>query len=361
MLLKIVYLLVCRILGLAVLTVRKDQSKEAELLVLRHENAVLRRRAGRVRYGPADRIWFAALARLIPRRRWAEIFPVTPATLLAWHRRLAASKYDMSNSRKPGRPPTAPGIARLVVRLSKENPLWGYRRIHGELTKLGIAVAPSTVREILRAAGIDPAPRRSGPTWRQFLHAQAAGILAVDFLHVDTALLRRLYVLVFIEHGTRRMHLGGVTANPSGEWTVQQARNLALTLDQRFEDIRFVIRDRGSNFTASFDAVFQATGARILRSAVRAPRMNAICERLIGTLRRELLDRVLILGERHLRAVLIEYQAHYNMARPHQGIGQSVPGDERDASGAIMIDVDSERIRRKPVLDGLINEYTHAA
>jgi putative transposase len=222
-------------------------------------------------------------------------------------------------------------------------------------------VAPSTVWEILRAAGIDPAPRGSGPTWRQFLHAQAAGILAVDFLHVDTALLRRLYVLVFIEHGNRRMHLGGVTANPSGEWTAQQARNLALTLDQRFEDIRFVIRDRGSNFTASFDAVFQATGARILRSAVRVPRMNAICERLVGTLRRELLDRALILGERHLRAVLIEYQAHYNTARPHQGIGQSVPDAGRDAPRATMIDVDSGRIRRKPVLGGLINEYTHAA
>ena len=160
-----------------------------------------------------------------------------------------------------------------------------------------MTVAPSTVWEILRAAGIDPAPRRSGPTWRQFLHAQAAGILAVDFLHVDTVLLKRLYVLVFIEHGTRRMHLGGVTANPTGEWTVQQARNLALTLGERFEDIRFLIRDRGSNFTASFDAVFQAAGTRILRTAVQAPRMNAICERLVGTLRRELLDRVLILGE----------------------------------------------------------------
>ena len=192
-----------------------------------------------------------------------------------------------------------------------------------------MTVAPSTVWEILRAAGIDPAPRRAGPTWRQFLHAQAAGILAVDFLHVDTVLLKRLYVLVFIEHGTRRMHLGGVTANPTGEWTVQQARNLALTLGERFEDIKFLIRDRGSNFTASFDAVFQATGARILRTAVQAPRMNATCERLVGTLRRELLDRVLILGERHLRAVLTEYQAHYNTARPHQGIAQRVPDDER--------------------------------
>jgi hypothetical protein len=158
--------------------------------------------------------------------------------------------------------------------LAKENPLWGYRRIHGELTKLGVRVAPSTVYEILRAAGIDPAPRRAGPTWRQFLQAQAAGIVAVDFLHVDTVLLRRLYVLVFIEHGTRRMHLGGVTANPTGEWTVQQARNLACTLGERFEDFRFLIRDRGSNLTGSFDAVFQAVGIRILRTAVQAPRMK---------------------------------------------------------------------------------------
>jgi putative transposase len=161
------------------------------------------------------------------------------------------------------------------------------------MTKLGVTVAPPTVWEILRAAGIDPAPRRSGPTWRQFLHTQAAGIVAVDFFHVDTVLLKRLYVLVFIEHGTRRMHLGGVTASPTGEWTVQQARNLALTLGEGLGDIRFLIRDRGSNFTASFDAVFQAAGTRILRTGVRTPRMNAICERLVGTLRRELLDRVL--------------------------------------------------------------------
>jgi len=361
MLLKIVYLLTCRVLGVAVLVFRGDRANAAEMLVLRHENAVLRRNIGRVRYGPADRVWFAALARLLPRGRWTEIFPVTPATLLAWHRKLAARKYDTSKRRKPGRPPTVPGIARLVVRLAKENPLWGYRRIHGEVTKLGLAVAPSTVWEILHAAGIDPAPRRSGPTWRQFLHAQAAGILAVDFLHADTVLLKRLYVLVFIEHGTRRMHLGGVTAHPTGDWTVQQARNLALRLDERFEGIRFLIRDRGSNFTASFDAVFQATGTRILRTAVQTPRMNAICERLVGTLRRELLDRTLILGEAHLRAVLTDYQAHYNTARPHQGIAQHVPADKRDAHPATVTDIDTRQIRRKPVLNGLINEYTRAA
>jgi transposase InsO family protein len=360
-LLTIVYLLVRRVLSLAVLVLRRDLAKEAELLVLRHENSVLRRHAGRIRYESADRVWFTALARLIPRGRWAGVFPVTPATLLVWHRRLAARKYDTSRRRKPGRPPSVRSISRLVVRLAKENPLWGYRRIHGELTKLGITIAPSTVYEILRAAGIGPAPRRAGPTWQQFLRAQASGILAVDFLHVDTVLLKRLYVLVFIEHGTRRMHLGGVTANPTGDWTVQQARNLALAPGERLENMRFLIRGRGSNFTQSFDAVFEAAGIRILRTAVQAPRMNATCERLLGTLRRELLDRMVILGEAHLRAVLAEYQVHYNTARPHQGIGQRVPGCEREVPGVTAVDLDVQRVRRKPVLNGLINEYSRAA
>ena len=214
MLLKIIYGLVRWLFSLAALMFRCDSAKDAGLLVLRHENAVLRRHAGRVRYEPADRLWFAALARLIPRTYWPGIFPVTPATLLSWHRKLAASKYDTSSRRKPGLPLTVPGIARIIVGLGKENPLGGYRRIHGEITKLGVTVAQSAVWEILRTAGTDPAPRRAGPTWRQFLRAPAAGILAVDFFHVDTVLLTRLYVLVFFEHGTRRMHLGGVTANP---------------------------------------------------------------------------------------------------------------------------------------------------
>jgi transposase InsO family protein len=360
-LLKIVYGLTWRTLGLVVVLVRGDRAIAAEMLVLRHENAVLRRQVGRVRYEPVDRAWFAALARIVSRRRWVEVFPVTPATLLAWHRSLAAGKYDTSGRRRPGRPPATPSIRRLVLRLARENPLWGHRRIQGELLKLGIAVAPSTVWEILRVAGIEPAPRRSGPTWRQFLRTQAAGILAVDFLHVDTVLCKRLYVLVFIEHGTRRMHLGGVTANPTGGWTVQQARNLALSLDQRFDQIRFLIRDRGSNFTASFDAVFQAAGTRILVSAVQAPRMNAICERLVGTLRREALDRTLILGEAHLRAVLAEYQQHYNTARPHQGIAQHVPDADRDTTCFTVTHLDTARVHRRSVLGGLINEYTHAA
>ena len=310
---------------------------------------------------PRDRAWFAALTRFIPRRRWAEVFPVTPATLLAWHRRLAATevRHEQTAQARPAadgpehRPAHhPPGAGEPALGLP------AYSRRADQARRL--TVAASTIYEILRAAGIDPAPRRDGPTWRQFLHAQAAGILAVDFLHVDTVALTRLYVLVFIEHGTRRMHLGGVTAHPTGDWTVQQARNLALDLGERFGDFRFLIRDRGSNFTASFDAVFQATGTTIVRTAVQAPRMNAICERLIGTLRRELLDRTLILNQAHLRAVLAEYQEHYNTARPHQGIGQRVP-DPDPAPRVTAADPGTWQIRRKPVLSGLINEYERAA
>jgi putative transposase len=347
-LLKIIYLLVSRVLGLAVLLLRRDIAKDAELLVLRHENALLRQHAGRIRYEQASRVWSAVLAQLIPRKRWAEVFLRDAGDATGLAPQLAAGKYDTSKGRKPGRPPTVPGIARLAVRIAKENPLWGYRRIHGELTKLGLTIAPSTVYEILRAGGIDPAPRRAGPTWRRFLHTQADGIVAVDFLHVDTVLLKRLYVLVFIEHGTRRMHLGGITANPTGEWTVQQARNLAHSFGERLQDVKFVIRDRGSNFTLAFDAVFQANGTRILRTAVQAPRMNATCECLVGTLRRELLDHMLILGEQHLRAVLTEYRAHYNGARPHQGIAQRVPDGGCDAPQPAITDLDIGRIRRNP-------------
>ena len=214
--------------------------------------------------------------------------------------------------------------------------------------------------EILRASGIDPAPRRSGPSWRQFLHAQAAGIVAVDFLHVDTVLPKRICAGVHRTWHPPDAH-PRVTASPTREWTVQQARNLSLGLGEHFEDIKFLIRDHGTNFTASFDAVFPAAGTRILRTAVQTPRMNATCERLVGTLRRELLDRMLILGEAHLRTVLAEYQVHYNTARPHHGIAQRVPDGEHDGGHLTVADLDRERIHRKPVLGGLINEYSRAA
>ena len=232
--------------------------------MLRHENAVLRRQISRVRYQPGDRLWLSALSRLISRRRWGEVFAVTPATLLAWHRRLVTRKWDYANRRRPGRPCTAAAIRKLVIRMATDNPTWGHRRVQGELVKLGHPIAASTVWQILHDAGIGPAPRRTGPTWRQFLNAQARGILAVDFVHVDTVLLRRIYALIIIEHGTRRVHLAGITANPDGAWTTQAARNFLMYLGQLTTSVKFLVRDRAGQFTDSFDAVFQAEGIRIL-------------------------------------------------------------------------------------------------
>jgi putative transposase len=212
-----------------------------------------------------------------------------------------------------------------VLRLASENSTWGYRRIHGELAGLGYPIAPSTVWAILKRAGIDPAPRRNGPSWRELLRAQAHGILATDFFCVDTLLLHRLYVLFFVEHATRRVHLLGITANPTGAWVAQQARNLLGDLGDRAAQFKFLIRDRDSKFTDVFDAVFASEGIRILRTPVQAPRANAIAERWIGTLRRELLDRILILNRRHLEHVLAEYTMHFNHHRPHRTLNQAAP------------------------------------
>ena len=235
--------------------------------MLRHENAVLRRQIGRVRYQPGDRLWLAALSRLIPKRRWGEVFAVTPATLLTWHRRLVTRRWDCTSRRRPGRPSTAAAIRKLVIRIARDNPTWGHRRVQGELVKLGHPIAAATVWQILHDAGIGPAPRRTGPTWKQFLNAQARGILAADFVHVDTVLLRRIYALIIIEHGTRRVHLAGITANPDGAWTTQAARNFLMDLGQLTTSIKFLIRDRAGQFTHSFDAVFQSEGIRILSRA----------------------------------------------------------------------------------------------
>jgi putative transposase len=350
-----VYLLVRRLLGCLMVLARREVSKDAELLVLRHQNAVLRRQIGRVRYQRADRLWLAALSRLIPRRRWGEVFAVTPATLLAWHRRLVTRKWDYSNRQRPGRPPTAAAIRKLVIRIATG----GHRRVQGELVRLGHSIAASTVWQILQDAGMDPAPRRSGPTWKQFLTAQAHGILAADFVHVDTVLLRRIYALIVIEHGTRRVHLAGITANPDGAWTTQAARNFLLDLGQLTASVKFLIRDRAGQFTGSFDAVFTAAGIRILASPPQAPRANAICERIIGTLRRELFDRSLIVNEHHLRRVLTEYLLHYNTARPHRSLGQLAPAQAPTRPPEI--NLAEHRIRRKQVLGGLIHEYQIAA
>jgi putative transposase len=205
------------------------------------------------------------------------------------------------------------------------NPTWGHRRVQGELVRLGHRIAASTVWQILHDAGLDPAPRRSGPTWRQFLTAQAKAVLAVDFLHVDTVLFRRIYALIAVEHGSRRAHLAGVTAHPTGAWATQAARNLLMDLGDRVTTMKFLLRDRDSRFTGSFDAVVTADGIQILISPPGAPRANGICERMIGTLRRELLDRILVVNERHLRRILTIYLHHFNTARPHRTLGQLTP------------------------------------
>jgi putative transposase len=354
-----VYLVVRSLLACLMVLGRGEVSKDAELLVLRHENAVLRRQSGRVRYQPADRLWLAVLSRLIPRRRWGEVFAVTPATLLTWHRRLVTRKWDYTSRRRPGRPPTASAIRKLVIRIATDNPRWGHRRVQGELVRLGHSIAASTVWQILHDAGIDPAPRRSGPTWKQFLTAQAHSILAADFVHIDTVLLRRIYALIVIEHGTRRVHLAGITAHPDGSWTTQAARNFLMDLGQRAASVKFLIRDRAGQFTDSFDAVFQADGIRILTSPPQAPRANAICERIIGTLRHELLDQLLIVSEHHLRQVLTEYLVHYNTARPHRSLGQLAP--DQAHTWPPQINLAEHRIRRKQVLGGLTSEYHIAA
>src|ERR1035437_9050179 len=309
--------------------------------------------------GPPTGCGSRALSKLIPRRRWDEVFAVDPATLLAWHRRLVSRKWDYTSRRRPGRPSTAAAIRKLVIRIATDNPAWGHRRVQGELVRLGHHIAASTVWQILHDAGIEPAPRRTGPTWKQFLTAQARGILAADFVHVDTVLLRRISALIVIEHGTRRVHLAGLTTNPDGAWTTQAARNFLMDLGHRTASIKFLIRDRAGQFTGSFDAVFQAEGIRILASPPQAPRANSICERIIGTLRRELLDRLLIVNEHHLRQVLTEYLQHYNTARPHRALGQLAPAQA--GTRPPQINLAEHRIRRKQVLGGLTHEYQVAA
>lgn len=361
MIASLLYNVTRRLLSIPPLLPRSETSRDAELLVLRHENAVLRRQlSGPVQYQPADRLWLAALSSLIPRRRWAQVFPVTPGTLLTWHRKLVSKKWDYSRRRTTsGRPPTRAVVRGLVVRLARENSRWGHRRIQGELARLGYPIAASTVWEILHAAGIDPAPRRHGPTWRQFLTSQADAIIACDFLHIDTVGLKRLYALVFLEHGTRRLHIAGVTSHPTAAWAAQQARNLACDLDVRLESLRFLIRDRDSKYNESFDAIFEAEDIEVLTSPPRAPRANAHCERVIGTLRREVLDNVLILNEAHAHRVLIEYQQHYNQHRPHRARNQ-LPPDAHEQPACVQ-NLEGCRLLRTQVLGGVINEYRYAS
>jgi len=290
-----------------VLLGRSSASKDAELLVLRHEVAVLRRTHPRPRLDWADRAVLAALIRLLPPR--------------------------LNHSR-------------------------GYQRIQGELLKLGYRVSASTIRRVLKALKIPPAPqRRTDTTWRQFLHTQAATMLATDFFHVDCAVtLRRLYCLFVMEVGSRYVHVLGVTANPDGPWTVQQIRNLVTDLGDRAAGFRFLVRDRAGQFTGTFDAVLAGAGIEVVKIPPRSPRANAYAERWVRTVRAEVTDRMLIFGERHLRMILAEYEAHYNRQRPHRSRQLRPPRPDHPPA-----DLSKKRIQRRPLLGGLINEYERAA
>jgi putative transposase len=355
--LRLAYLAVLRVFGWLALLARSDRAKDAEILILRHKVAVLQRQVGAPRLSWADRAILAALARLLPTGRIRQLrLIVSPRTLVRWHADLVKRHWAYPH-RARGRPRTAQAIRTLVLGMAQDNPAWGYRRIHGVLTGLGYTLVPSTVWQILTDAGIDPAPRRAGPTWRAFLAGQAKAILAADFFHVDTVFLRRLYVLFFIEHGTRRVHLAGITAHPTGAWVTQQARNLLMDLEDRADDFRFLIHDRDAKFTATSDAVFTAIGARIIKTPIRAPRANAIAERWVGSARRECLDRMLITGERHLRLVLGECIDHHNQHRPHRALQQNPPAGRFYRAA----EMSSMRVLRRDRLGGLIHEYAQVA
>jgi len=352
--LRFAYLAVLRVFGWLALLARSDRAKDTEILILRHKVGVLQRQVKTPRLSCADRAVLAALARLLTRNqlRWMRLI-VSPRTLLRWHAALVRRHWAYPR-RGPGRPRTRATMRALILEMARDNPGWGYRRIHGELVGLGHKLAPSTVWKILKDAGMDPAPTRSGLTWQAFLQAQAKTILAVDFFHVDTVLLRRLYVLFVIEHGTRRVHLVGITAHPTGEWVAQQARNLLMDLGDHADSFKFLIRDRDAKFTAAFDTVLTAAGIRIIKTPVQAPRANAIAERWVGSARRECTDRMLVAGERHLRLILGEYADHYNSHRPHRSLQQEPPTERAHPPA----EVTGMRVLRRDRLGGLIHEYS---
>jgi putative transposase len=353
MVFSFLYVVLQRLLELFALRRKAEADKDLEIVVLRHQLVVLRRQVKRPVFRPADRAFMAAASRVLSRDRWRS-FLVRPETLLRWHRQLVARKWTRPH-RPPGRPALDPEVRDLILRLARENPRWGYQRIRGELLKLEIRVSATAVATLLRRHGLGPAPRR-GPTWGEFLRQQASGILACDFFTVETIRLRTLYVLFFIELGTRRVHMAGATTNPDSAWVTQQARNLAI--EGRLHDVGFLIRDRDTKFSGPFDEVFRTEGVRVINTPIRAPNVNAFAERWVATVRSECLDWVLVLGRRHLEGLLHTFVRHYNEARPHRGLGLRPPAGTQTWPRS---DPKTTDIRRRDLLGGLIHEYEVAA
>jgi transposase InsO family protein len=347
-----VYLALRALLGALVRSRRGLDVKDIELLVLRHELEILRRQVARPKLGVVDRALLTAASAHLPRSSRSVLF-VTPRTLLRWHRALVRRKWRQPSGRT-GRPPLPAEVRELVLRLARENPRWGHRRICGELRKLGFAISPTSVRRLLARSGLEPAPRRGGPSWREFLQAQAAGIIACDFFTIETILLRRFYVLFFIAHTSRRVWFAGCTTNPTGEWVTQQARNLGLEFSE--SGVRFLVRDRDSKYSGSFDEVFRSQGIRIVKTPIRAPQANAIAERFVRTVRSECLDWLLILNRRHLEQILRVFVDHYNRERPHRALDLLPPTSDGEPEPT-----GSGAIHRRDRIGGLLHEYYRAA
>jgi transposase InsO family protein len=365
MLLRLAYLGITNAFALLRLLPGNDRDKDTEILALPHQLAVLHRQLGeqRVRFEPADRAWLAALLHRLPKPTLQNLrLLVRPDTVLRWHRNLVARRHEaMSRPRRRGRPPTVRSIRALVLRLVAENPSWGYRRVHGELLTLGVKVAASTVWEILRTAGVDPAPDRAATTWTQFLRSQAEALLAADFVETITLTGTRMYVLAVIEHASRRIRILGATAHPSAAWVTQVARNLLMDIEDAGCRVKYLIRNRDGKYPALVDAILADAGITVVLSGIQIPRMNSIMERWVRTCRHELLDRTLIWNQWHLLYALREYERFYDLHRPHHGIANArplvpLPEPITDADRLAQLN-----IHRQDRLGGVLREYGHAA
>jgi putative transposase len=362
------YFVLARILGVLLdLTAtiwRSESEKDLEILLLRQQLRILQRKHPHPpRISRGEKLALAVLAAKLSaagssaRHRLGQIVLVfKPGTLLKWHRELVQRKWSFTSRRPGGRPSITAELEALILRLAKENPRWGYSKLHGELLKLGHDLARTTVKEVLKRHRVPPAPIRAkqGSSWRTFLRHYHDQILACDFFTIETVWLKTIYVLFFIEIGTRRVHLAGCTSEPTAGWAAQQARQLSWTIQDECLPLRFLIHDRDAKFPVAFDTVLAAEGIEVIRTPYRAPRANAVAERWIRSVREECLDQLLILNERHLQRVLTEYVMYFNHARPHQGINQQcpVPAPPVPVGGPI---------QRRNVLGGIIHDYYREA